>query len=216
MLFRSDEDAMKKETTQLQLKVDKDSQYTTTYAKHELTFTLDGAEFYGADNDARKANIEKLFTASKIGETNKTTTLNFGANGNATVSNVDKDIFKLTIKTHLFDDNLIVMDLGGVSTIGKGTAIKLKSTSVGKKATISVEGDLVTTDDLTFAEVKDTGIKASVKKVAEVAEEETTALERELKIEANVGNFVKGQKFDLELSGRSEERRVGKECSSMG
>lgn len=200
----ADEDAMKKETTQLQLKVDKDGQYTTTYAKHELTFTLDGAEFYGADNDARKANIENLFTASKIGETNKTTTLNFGANGNATVSDVDKDIFKLTIKTHLFDDNLIVMDLGGVSTIGKGTAIKLKSTSVGKKATISVEGDLVTTDDLTFAEVKDTGIKASVKKVAEVAEEETTALERELKIEANVGNFVKGQKFDLKLSGSFE------------
>ena len=200
----ADEDAMKKETTQLQLKVDKDGQYTTTYAKHELTFTLDGAEFYGADNDARKANIEKLFTASKIGETNKTTTLNFGANGNATVSDVDKDSFKLTIKTHLFDDNLIVMDLGGVSTIGKGTAIKLKSTSVGKKATISVEGDLVTTDDLTFAEVKDTGIKASVKKVAEVAEEETTALERELKIEANVGNFVKGQKFDLKLSGSFE------------
>lgn len=200
----ADEDAMKKETTQLQLKVDKDGQYTTTYAKHELTFTLDGAEFYGADNDARKANIEKLFTASKIGETNKTTTLNFGANGNATVSDVDKDCFKLTIKTHLFDDDLIVMDLGGVSTIGKGTAIKLKSTSVGKKATISVEGDLVTTDDLTFAEVKDTGIKASVKKVAEVAEEETTALERELKIEANVGNFVKGQKFDLKLSGSFE------------
>ena len=200
----ADEDAMKKETTQLQLKVDKDGQYTTTYAKHELTFTLDGAEFYGADNDARKANIEKLFTASKIGETNKTTTLNFGANGNATVSDVDKDSFKLTIKTHLFDDDLIVMDLGGVSTIGNGTAIKLKSTSVGKKATISVEGDLVTTDDLTFAEVKDTGIKASVKKVAEVAEEETTALERELKIEANVGNFVKGQRFDLKLSGSFE------------
>lgn len=200
----ADEDAMKKETTQLQLKVDKDGQYTTTYAKHELTFTLDGAEFYGADNDARKANIEKLFTASKIGETNNTTTLKFGANGNATVSDVDKDSFKLTIKTHLFDDNLIVMDLGGVSTIGGGTAIKLKSTSVGKKATIAVEGDLVTTDDLTFAEVKDTGIKASVKKVAEVAEEETTALERELKIEANVGNFVKGQRFDLKLSGSFE------------
>ena len=200
----ADEDAMKKETTQLQLKVDKDGQYTTTYAKHELTFTLDGAEFYGADNDARKANIEKLFTKSKIGESVTTVTgLDF-TNGNATVSDVDKDSFKLTIKTHLFDDNLIVMDLGGVSAITKGTAIKLKSTSVGKKATIAVEGDLVTTDDLTFAEVKDTGIKASVKKVAEVAEEETTALERELKIEANVGNFVKGQRFDLKLSGSFE------------
>ena len=40
----ADEDAMKYETTQLQLKVDKDGQYTTG-ASHELTFTLDGAEF---------------------------------------------------------------------------------------------------------------------------------------------------------------------------
>lgn len=200
----ADEDAMKKETTQLQLKVDKDGQYTTTYAKHELTFTLDGAEFYGADNDARKANIEKLFTKSKIGKSAATATgLDF-TTGNATVSDVDKDSFKLTIKTHLFDENLIVMDLGGVSDITKGTAIKLKSTSVGKKATIAVDGDLVTTDDLTFAEVKDTGIKVTEKKVAEVAEEETTALERELKIEANVGNFVKGQRFDLKLSGSFE------------
>ena len=200
----ADEGAMKKETTQLQLKVDKDGQYTTTYAKHELTFTLDGAEFYGADNDARKANIEKLFTKSKIGKSTATATgLDF-ANGNATVSDVDKDSFKLTIKTHLFDENLIVMDLGGVSDIKTGTAIKLKSTSVGKKATIAVDGDLVTTDDLTFAEVKDTGIKVTEKKVAEVAEEETTALERELKIEANVGNFVKGQRFDLKLSGSFE------------
>ena len=196
----ADEDAMKKETTQLQLKVDGDGQYTVD-ASHKLTFTLDGAEFVGADNDARKANIEKLFAKTKLGKP-ATTALNFAEGGNAEVSDVDKDSFKLTIKTKLYDENLIVMDLGAYET-GK-TAIKLKSTSVGKKATISVEGDVVTTDDLTFAEVKDTGIKASVKKVAEVAEEETTALERELKIEANVGNFVKGQKFDLKLSGSFE------------
>lgn len=55
--------------------------------------------------------------------------------------------------------------------------MKLKSTSVGKKATISVDGDMVTTDDLTFAEVKDTGVKASVKKVAEITEEGVSALE---------------------------------------
>lgn len=196
----ADEDAMKKETTQLQLKVDGDGQYTVD-ASHKLTFTLDGAEFVGADNDARKANIEKLFAKTKLGNP-AATALDFTKSGNAEVSDVDKDSFKLTIKTKLYDENLIVMDLGAYET--DKTAIKLKSTSVGKKATISVEGDVVTTDDLTFAEVKDTGIKASVKKVAEVAEEETTALERELKIEANVGNFVKGQKFDLKLSGSFE------------
>ena len=58
----ADDDAMKYETTQLQLKVDGDGQYTTTTGEHELTFTLDGAEFVGADNDARKATIEKLFS----------------------------------------------------------------------------------------------------------------------------------------------------------
>ena len=59
---------------------------------------------------------------------------------------------------------------------------------------------MVTTDDLTFAEVKDTGIKASVKKVAEITEEGISALEKDLKIEANVGKFEKGQKFTLKLS----------------
>ena len=41
------ETAMDSETTELQLKVDGDGQYagTTGNAKHELTFTLDGAEF---------------------------------------------------------------------------------------------------------------------------------------------------------------------------
>ena len=196
------ESAMKNESTQLQLKVDKDGQYTSG-AKHELTFTLDGAEFYGSTNAVRKTNIEKLFSKTTIG--NPTTTgLTFTTGGNATVSDVDKDSFKLTITDKLYDENLIVLDLGAVSGITEGTGIKLKSTSVGKKATIAVEGDVVTTEDLTFAEVKDTGIKVTEKKVAEVAEEETTALERELKIEANVGNFVIGQKFDLKLSGSFE------------
>ena len=205
----ADEDAMKYETTQLQLKVDKDGQYTTG-ASHELTFTLDGAEFVGADDTARKATIEKMLkkTALDAGA------LDFTENtGNAEVSDVDKDSFKLTIKKMLKDKDLIVLDLGAykvdASDAAKNeTGIKLKSTAVGKKATISVEGDMVKTDDLTFAEVKDTGIKATVKKVAEVAEEETTALERDLKIEANVGTFVVGQRFDLKLSGSFEFNKL--------
>lgn len=205
----ADEDAMKYETTQLQLKVDKDGQYTTG-ASHELTFTLDGAEFVGADDTAREATIKEMLKNTTL----NAGTLSFTANtGNAEVSDVDKDSFKLTIKTMLKDKDLIVLDLGaykvdaGDATKNK-TGIKLKSTAVGKKATISVEGDMVKSDDLTFAEVKDTGIKATVKKVAEVAEEETTALERDLKIEANVGTFVVGQRFDLKLSGSFEFNKL--------
>lgn len=204
----ADEDAMKYETTQLQLKVDKDGQYTTG-ASHELTFTLDGAEFVGADDTAREATIKEMLkkTALNAGA------LDFTKSGNAEVSDVDKDSFKLTIKAELKDEDLIVLDLGAYEVDAKDatknkTGIKLKSTAVGKKATISVEGAVVTSDDLTFAEVKDTGIKATVKKVAEVAEEETTALERDLKIEANVGTFVVGQRFDLKLSGSFEFNKL--------
>ena len=196
----ADEDAMKDKKTELQLKVDGDGQYATnTTGEHKLTFTLDGAEFYGKDNTERATNIAKLISVNN-------------GNGSAvtvSVSDVDKDSFKATLKGMLKDDAVITVKLGAatgitLNSVAKDTGIKLKSTAVGKKATISVEGDMVTTDDLTFAEVKDTGIKATVKKVAEVAEEETTALERELKIEANVGEFVKGQKFDLKLSGSFE------------
>lgn len=196
----ADEDAMKDKKTELQLKVDGDGQYATgTTGEHKLTFTLDGAEFYGKDNTERATNIAKLISVNN-------------GNGSAVtvaVSDVDKDSFKATLTGMLKDDAVITVKLGAANDItlnsaAKATGIKLKSTAVGKKATIAVEGDMVKSDDLTFAEVKDTGIKATVKKVAEVAEEETTALERELKIEANVGNFVKGQKFDLKLSGSFE------------
>lgn len=205
----ADDDAMKYETTQLQLKVDKDGQYTTG-ASHELTFTLDGAEFVGADDTAREATIKEMLKKTTL----KAGVLSFTENtGNAEVSDVDKDSFKLTIKAELKDKDLIVLDLGAYEVNASDatknkTGIKLKSTAVGKKATISVEGDVVKSDDLTFAEVKDTGIKATVKKVAEVAEEETTALERDLKIEANVGTFVVGQRFDLKLSGSFEFNKL--------
>ena len=196
----ADEDAMKDETTQLQLKVDGDGQYTVG-AKHELTFTLDGAEFVGANDTARKTTIEGMLAKTKIGG-NTPATLDFGKDGNVEVSEVDKDSFKLTIKIALKDEDLIVLNLGNTAAAqaAKTTGIKLKSTSAGKKATVAVEGDLVTTDDLTFAEVKDTGIKATLKKVADITEEGITPLEKDLKIEPNVGSFVKGQEFTLKLS----------------
>lgn len=192
----ANDDAMKTEKTELQLKVDGNGQYATgTTGSHEVTITLDGAEFVGADNDARKATIESMVSGLTSNEFE--------------VTEVDKDSFKLTIKKNLVDEEVIALKLGNTATTGVATTgIKLSSTSVGKKATISVEGNLVTSDDLTFAEVKDTGIKATVKKVAEVAEEESTTLERELKIEANVGEFTTDQVFELKVSSGFEFGKI--------
>ena len=185
------ETAMDNETTELQLKVDGDGQYAGAdgNAKHELTFTLDGAEF-------------KTVTAEEIAK-NVTVKKGNSAVANITAANiseVEKDGFKLTIEERLTDETVIAVNLH--------SNIKLKSVSVGKKATISVDGAMVTTDDLTFAEVKDTGIKASVKKVAEITEEGISALEKDLKIEANVGKFKKGQKFTLKLSNGFEFNKL--------
>lgn len=177
------ETAMDNETTELQLKVDGDGQYAGANgnAKHELTFTLDGAEF-------KTVTAEEIAKNVTVKRGNSTVADITAAN----ISEVEKDGFKLTIEERLTDETVIAVNLH--------SNIKLKSVSVGKKATISVDGAMVTTDDLTFAEVKDTGIKASVKKVAEITEEGISALEKDLKIEANVGKFDKGQKFTLKLS----------------
>lgn len=172
------ETAMDNETTELQLKVDGNGQYAAdSTPKHELTFTLDGAEF-------------KTVTAEAIANTVKVKDV---AVQEEDITEVEKDSFKLTItNVQLKDEDVIAVDLH--------SNIKLKSVSVGKKATIAVDGAMVTTDDLTFAEVKDTGIKATVKKVAEVAEEGIAPLEKDLKIEANVGKFQQGQILRLKLN----------------
>lgn len=183
------ETAMDDETTELQLKVDGDGQYAAgSTAEHELTFTLDGAEF-----KAHGVTDLQSIVALKSANAATTNQLKFGEGGNAEITDNEKDSFKLTITgVQLKDKDIISVKLN--------SNIKLKSTAVGKKATIAVDSKLVTTDDLTFAEVKDTGIKATLKKVADITEEGITPLEKDLKIEPNVGSFVKGQEFTLKLS----------------
>ena len=151
--------------------------------------TLDGAEFKTVTAEAIAANV-----TVKKGQTDVATITKDN------ISEVEKDGFKLTIEARLTDETVIAVNLHN--------NIKLKSTSVGKKATIAVDGAMVTTDDLTFAEVKDTGIKASVKKVADITEEGISALEKDLKIEANVGKFKKGQVFTLKLSSGFEFNKL--------
>ena len=186
------ETVLNNEKVELQLKVDGNGQYAAgSTPKHELTFTLDGAEF-------------KTVSATEIA---KNVFVKGTAVAASAITDVEKDSFKLTIENvELKDEDIISVKLG--------PNMKLKSTSVGKKATISVDGDMVTTDDLTFAEVKDTGVKASVKKVAEITEEGISALERELKIESNVGDFEVGQRFELQLSAGFEFNKLVSDSAS--
>ena len=104
----------------------------------------------------------------------------------------DKDEIEVTIKGVLAKDDIIKVALRTVLT----------KTSAGTKATVAVDSDDLdlSTDDITFVTVQDTGIKATLKKVAEVAEEETTELEKELKIETAAGDFVKDQEFEIKVS----------------
>lgn len=89
---------------------------------------------------------------------------------------------------------------------------KLKKTSAGTKATVSVDSDDIgfsgNYENLVYATVLDKGITATVKKLAEVAPEESTKLEKDLKIKSNVGNFAEGQTFELKLSKGFEFTKV--------
>ena len=97
------------------------------------------------------------------------------------------------------EDDIIVINL---ATMG----VKLTIDDAGEEATVAVDGDFGTSDAMVFAAVLDYGISVSLKKVAEVAEEETTALEKKLVIESDVDAFVartaktEGQKFELKLN----------------
>lgn len=104
----------------------------------------------------------------------------------------DKDEIEVTIKGVLAKDDIIKVALRTVLT----------KTSAGTNATVAVDSDDLdlSTDDITFVTVQDTGIKATLKKVAEVAEEETTELEKDLKIETAAGDFVKDQEFEIKVS----------------
>lgn len=109
----------------------------------------------------------------------------------------------------LEDDDVIVINL-------KELGLVLTKASKNTKATVEVGGDFGDSDALTFVTVLDTGIKVTLKKVAEVAEEETTNLEKDLKIEANVGKFANGQRFELKLSSGFEFTDVAKTNATAG
>ena len=101
--------------------------------------------------------------------------------------------------------------------------ISMDKVSKGKTTTISVDSSDATVtngDDLVFASIEATGIKASVKKTVDVATEEMAKMNN-IKIETAVGNFndfLKGtDKEELKLKLNSGfEFALGKETAKIG
>lgn len=161
----------------------------------KFTVTLDNAKFAKANGDlAASTDI----TASVVDDTVAKVTKE-GATVPASYVPVinkielkDNDEIEVTVRGILEKDDIIKVTLNTVLT----------KTGSGTKATVTVDSDDLglSTDAITFATVQETGIKATLKKVADVAEEETTTLEKDLKIETVAGDFVKGQEFEIKVS----------------
>ena len=92
------------------------------------------------------------------------------------------------------DDDVIVIDVEALQLV-------LTKDSKGTEVTVDVDGDFGSADGLVVAAVLEEGVTVTLKKVAEVAEEESiAALESKLTIEADVDTFVEGQVIEMKLS----------------
>lgn len=188
--------APKYKAPEIQLKVtDADSTANDNEnTETKFTLTLDNAKFVDkathkvlTAGTVEEANVKNSFGFTLVDDNSQTPNFKIGS-----VKINDNDEIEVTVKGILEKDDIIKVALNTVLT----------KTSAGTKATVEVDSDDLdlSTDALTFATVQDNGIKASIKKVAEVAEEEITDLEKELKIESVVGDFEAGQRFELKLS----------------
>lgn len=191
--------------------------YTTTRAmsaagllQNESDPAENGDDFMSwAEFDAAVAKADPAKTASEYFDSIKGTYTHVanetrveqpitGGDGSLAVAVKSKDMGKDFVKytftynpKTLKDDSKIIIDLKTVMT----------KTTAGTKATVSVDSDAVTVDDLVFATIVGAGISASVRKTVDVAVEEKTELNsRGLTISTAVGNFVNGQRINLRLN----------------
>lgn len=162
--------------------------------KTKFTLTLDNAKFVDKTTHevltagtVEEANVAGSFGFTLVDDNSTAPKFKIGS-----VKINDNDEIEVTVLGVLEKDDIIKVALNSVLT----------KTGAGTKATVTVDSDDLdlSTDALTYATVQDTGIKATLKKVAEVAEEETTKLEKDLKIETAAGDFVKGQQFEIKAS----------------
>ncbi len=191
---------------ELQMKV-KEVDYQKTNGEDpemDVTVTIDGAEFKNASGALAAWDLMGLIKIVSDDNANFVGADSRGAYTSGSVEaagtdytvkidadDVDDDEFTFTIVGELAKDDIISVDLE--STLDK--------VSAGKKATVSVDSKMVTADDLVYATVLDKGIKASVKKTVDVAEDEKTELDgKGLKLESVVGDFEKDQEITLKIS----------------
>ncbi|MGN0134989.1 MAG: hypothetical protein ACI4AO_09720, partial [Anaerotignum sp.] len=167
----------KNDKPELQIKV-KDTDFELTKSgeyKVEFTLTLDNAEFNTPVADTW-VSIDKPATGTDIDVTLE--------------DEEDKDEIKVVITSPattngpFADDAKISVDLSAAMT----------KKSVGAKATVEFDSDDFTvpeTNEFVFATVVEKGIKASIKKTVDVAEDEVTKLySKGLKIEPVVGDTL--------------------------
>ncbi len=196
-------DAYKKNGTatitdpQIQLKVkDVDNSYSKIDT-WDVTLDFNGAEL----KDGLAAGYDVSLSSQSTDLANVKVTVKDAAEAG-------DDTVKLVV-TELANDGLKDDDVIGISM----TKLKLYLTKVSKgaKATVEVSGDFGDSDALTFASVLDDGLKVTLKKVADVAEDETTNLERELQIETTVGKFKEHQVLELKLNSGFEWTAIKKD-----
>ncbi|WP_337927582.1 copper amine oxidase N-terminal domain-containing protein [Anaerotignum lactatifermentans] len=155
----------------------------------EYTFTLDNATWQNptvgsyaitADGVTYENDAAGEF-AAKVGGTKLTDADGVPVQVSLTSINADGDELEFTVTGK--------MERGWV--LGVSLASTMEKTSKGKTATVSVESDdvrITNGDDLVYASVEATGIKASVKDTVDVATEEIATL-KDFKIETTVGDF---------------------------
>ena len=191
---RIDETTRSGDVPELQMKItDADYKKTGNKPEAEVTLTLDNAEFRAvttADNDKEaKDNLVKL--VSFIYDSHR------GSEGN---------LPEIEVSVKDYDDDEVTFVFAGRFEKDDKVIVALKSeltkTSKGTKATVSVDSDdlNLNVDDLVYAAVVEQGFTVSIKGTADVAEEEQTVLDKDLKIKSSVDDFVKGQRFDLKLN----------------
>lgn len=180
---------------ELQIKLKDVDSATGKQDTFEITLDFDNAEIKGAltttnlanakvirDNAAMTANVPTVAPKTAVAANDKETSITL------VVTEAGA-----TVADNLKDGDVIAIPLVDLN-------LYLTKVSKNTKATVEVGGDFGDSDALTFASVLGTGIKATLKKVAEVAEEETTKLEKDLKIESVVGSFADGQRIELKLN----------------
>ena len=155
----------------------------------EYTFTLDNAEWQAPGVGSYSITADGVTYQNDASAT-------FGKVGNDAEKLTDATNTPISVRTVMDDTDEMTITITGKMERGWVFAVDLTSvmdkTSKGKTATVSVDSDDVKIsngDDLVYASVEASGIKASVKDTVDVATEEIADL-KDVKVETTVGDFA--------------------------